>query len=131
MDTEHGKTVIADVVVQKIAGLAAREINGVYNLGGGVSRAFGAVMDRVPGTATSSLSPGVNVEVGERQAAVDLNLIVAYGVEIGELAKAVRRNVIGSIERMTALEVTEVNISVDDIHLPGEDDDSDAEARVE
>jgi uncharacterized alkaline shock family protein YloU len=129
--TEHGKTTIADVVVQKIAGLAAREINGVHKLGGGVARAFGAVMDRIPGSATSSLSPGVNVEVGERQAAVDLNLVVEYGVEIGELTKAIRRNVIDSIERMTGLEVTEVNISVDDVHLPGEDDDDGSEARVE
>jgi uncharacterized alkaline shock family protein YloU len=128
--TEHGKTTIADVVVQKIAGLAAREINGVYSLGGGVARAFGAVMDRIPGTV-SGLKPGVNVEVGERQAAVDLNLVVEYGVEIGDLTKAIRRNVIGSIERMTGLEVTEVNISVDDVHLPGDDDDDDGESRVE
>jgi len=128
--TDHGKTTIADMVVQKIAGLAAREINGVHKLGGGVARAFGAVMERIPGS-TPSLWPGVNVEVGERQAAVDLNLVVEYGVEIGELTKAIRRNVIDSIERMTGLEVTEVNISVDDIHLPGEDDDDDGEARVE
>lgn len=130
--TDHGKTTIADVVVQKIAGLAARDINGVYSLGGGVARAFGAVMDRIPGSGSvSGLKPGVNVEVGERQAAVDLNLVVEYGVEIGDLTQAIRRNVIGSIERMTGLEVTEVNISVDDIHLPGEDDDDDGENRVE
>jgi uncharacterized alkaline shock family protein YloU len=130
--TDHGKTTIADVVVQKIAGLAARDINGVYSLGGGVARAFGAVMDRIPGSGSvSGLKPGVNVEVGERQAAVDLNLVVEYGVEIGDLTRAIRRNVIDSIERMTGLEVTGVNISVDDIHLPGEDDDGDGENRVE
>jgi len=127
--TEHGKTTIADVVVQKIAGLAAREIPGVHRLGGGVAQAFGAVMQRIPG-ATPSLGQGVSVEVGERQAAVDLDLVVEYGVEIGELTQAIRRNVITSIERMTGLQVAEVNIAVDDIHLPGEDDD-DGEARVE
>jgi uncharacterized alkaline shock family protein YloU len=127
--TEHGKTIIADLVVQKIAGLAAREISGVHKLGGGVARAFGVVMEQIPG-ATPSLGQGVSVEVGERQAAVDLDLVVEYGAEIGELTKAIRRNVIGSIERMTGLEVTEVNISVDDVHLPG-DDDGDGEARVE
>jgi uncharacterized alkaline shock family protein YloU len=132
LTTDHGKTTIADVVVQKIAGLAARDINGVYSLGGGVARAFGAVMDRIPGSGSvSGLKPGVNVEVGERQAAVDLNLVVEYGVEIGDLTRAIRRNVIDSIERMTGLEVTEVNISVDDIHLPGEDDDDAGENRVE
>jgi uncharacterized alkaline shock family protein YloU len=128
--TEHGKTTIADVVVQKIAGLAAREISGVHKLGGGVARAFGVVMERIPG-ATPSVGQGVSVEVGERQAAVDLDLVVEYGVEIGELTEAIRRNVIGSIERMTGLEVTEVNISVDDVHLPGDDGDGDGEARVE
>ncbi len=127
--TAHGKTTIADVVVQKIAGLAAREVSGVHRLGGGAARAFGAVRERIPG-ARPSIGQGISVEVGERQAAVDLNLVVDYGVEIGELTKAIRRNVINSIERMTSLEVTEVNIAVDDIHLPGDDED-DTETRVE
>ncbi len=129
LTTAYGKTSIADVVVQKIAGLAAREINGVYQLGGGTARAFGVVRERIPGARPSS-GQGVTVEVGERQAAVDLVLVVEYGVEIGELTKAIRRNVINSIERMTSLEVTEVNIAVDDIHLPGEEE-PETEARVE
>ncbi|MET3807797.1 putative alkaline shock family protein YloU [Nakamurella sp. UYEF19] len=130
--TTHGKTTIADTVVEKIAGLAAREVSGVYALGGGVARAFGAVRERIPGAKTS-LAQGVSVEVGERQAAVDLDIVVEYGVEIGELTKAIRRNVITAIERMTALEVTEVNIAVGDVHIEGDDnkdDDSDA-ARVQ
>ncbi len=127
--TTHGNTTIADIVVQKIAGLAAREISGVHKLGGAAARAFGAVRERIPG-ARPSIGQGVSVEVGERQAAVDLSLIVEYGVEIGELTKAIRRNVINSIERMTSLEVTEVNIAVDDVHLP-DDDNEPAEARVE
>ncbi len=118
----QGKTSIAPTVVTKIAGLAAREVSGVYKLGGGAARAFGAIRERVPG-ARSSVGQGVSVEVGERQAAVDLEVMVEYGVDIVELAKAIRRNVSTSIERMTGLEVTEVNISVDDIHLP--DDDAD------
>jgi len=122
--TTHGRTTIADTVVEKIAGLATREVTGVYALGTGVARAFGAVRERIPGAKTS-LAQGVSVEVGERQAAVDLDIVVEYGVEIGELTKAVRRNVIAAIERMTALEVTEVNISVGDVHIEGDDDDSD------
>ena len=127
----HGKTTIADTVVEKIAGLATREVNGVYALGGGVARAFGAVRERIPGAKTS-LAQGVSVEVGERQAAVDLDIVVEYGVEIGELTKAIRRNVISAIERMTALEVTEVNIAVADVHVEGDDEsDSDESSRVE
>ncbi|MHA3704707.1 Asp23/Gls24 family envelope stress response protein [Jatrophihabitans sp. YIM 134969] len=131
--TTHGKTTIADTVVEKIAGIAAREIRGVHKLGGGASRAFGAVRERIPG-GRPSLGAGVSVEVGERQAAVDLDVVIEYGVEIGEVTKAIRRNVIGAIERMTTLEVTEVNIAVDDIHIPGDDDGDDtsgAEARVQ
>jgi uncharacterized alkaline shock family protein YloU len=119
-----GRTHIAETVVSKVAGLAAREINGVYKLGGGAARAFGAIRERIPG-ATTNASQGVTVEVGETQAAVDLELAVEYGVSIVELAKAVRRNVITSLERMTGLEVVEVNISVTDVHLPSDDDDGD------
>jgi uncharacterized alkaline shock family protein YloU len=128
--TAQGRTSIADVVVEKIAGMATREISGVYKLGGGAARAFGAIRERIPGQA-ESLSQGVSVEVGERQAAVDLDITVEYGVEIGELTKAIRRNVISAIERMTTLEVTEVNIVVHDVHVPSDDDDTDAaDARV-
>ncbi|GAA3788481.1 MULTISPECIES: Asp23/Gls24 family envelope stress response protein [Amycolatopsis] len=118
--TEQGTTTIADTVVQKIAGLAASEISGVYALGGGAARAFGALRERIPG-ASASAAQGVSVEVGERQTAVDLELVVEYGVSIVDLARAARRNVIVAIERMTGLEVVEVNIAVNDVHLPDEE----------
>jgi uncharacterized alkaline shock family protein YloU len=100
--SSQGKTVIADVVVSKIAGLAAREVNGVYALGGGASRAVGALRERIPG-ATVNHSQGVSVEVGETQAAVDIDIVVEYGVSISDLASGIRRNVIAAIERMTGL----------------------------
>ncbi|HEY0807418.1 MAG TPA: Asp23/Gls24 family envelope stress response protein [Pseudonocardiaceae bacterium] len=121
--TEHGRTTVSDVVVQKIAGLAAREVAGVHNLGGGVTRAFGALRERIPGASASS-GQGVAVEVGEKQAAADLEMVVEYGAAIPDLSRAVRRNVITAIERMTGLEVVEVNISVNDVHLPDEDGES-------
>lgn len=123
-DTTQGKTSIAASVVQKIAGIAAREVAGVHSMGSGASRAFGALRERIPGGSATGASnvAGVAVEVGEKQAAVDLDLVVEYGVAISELSKAVRRNVIGAVERMTGLEVIEVNISVNDIHLAGDDD---------
>ncbi len=125
-DTTQGKTTIAASVVQKIAGIAAREISGVHSMGGGVSRAFGAIRERIPGGGTGASNiAGVQVEVGEKQAAVDLDLVVEYGASIVELARAVRRNVITAVERMTGLEVIEVNIAVNDIHLPTEDNSDD------
>ncbi|MEU8413920.1 Asp23/Gls24 family envelope stress response protein [Amycolatopsis japonica] len=117
----QGVTTIADTVVQKVAGLATREITGVHALGGGAVRAFNALRERIPG-ATASAGQGVSVEVGERQAAVDLQIVVEYGVAIADLAKSVRRNVIGAVEQMTGLEVVEVNINVSDVHIPGDDD---------
>lgn len=126
--TPHGKTSIADSVVEKIAGLAARQVRGVHSLGGGASRALGALRERLPGT--SGAGQGVSVEVGERQAAVDLDVVVEYGVPIDDLAGRIRRKVIGAVEPMTGLHVTEVNINVDDIHLPDEDGGSEP-SRVE
>lgn len=122
--TSEGRTTIADTVVEKIAGLAAREVRGVHALGKGAARAFGAVRERIPG-GRASLGQGVSVEVGERQAAVDLELVVEYGVELAELTKQVRRNVINSIERMTALEVTEVNLNINDVFVPGDEEEPD------
>ncbi len=119
-ETSQGKTAIASSVVQKVASIAAREIAGVYAMGGGVSRAFGALRERIPGGSSGTPTSGVQVEVGEKQAAIDIDIIVEYGASIVELARAVRRNVITSVERMCGLDVTEVNISVNDIHLPEE-----------
>lgn len=127
LESSHGRTTISTAVVQKIAGIATREVNGVYNLGAGAARAFGAIRERIPGSAGPSISQGVAVEVGETQAAIDLDIVVEYGVSIAELAKSVRRNVIATVERMTGLQVTEVNLSVDDIHIPGTDPEPEPE----
>ncbi|MEO3800962.1 Asp23/Gls24 family envelope stress response protein [Nonomuraea sp. B1E8] len=117
--TDKGTTSIDDGVVAKIAGLAAREVSGVHAMGAGAARALGSMKGIVGGDV--SVSQGVSVEVGERQAAVDLDLVAEYGTAIPDLAAAVRRNVIAAIERMCGLEVTEVNIRVDDVHLPGQE----------
>ena len=70
--------------------------------------------------------------MGERQAAIDVDLVAEFGVALADLAAGVRRNVIGSVERMTGLEVTEVNITVHDVHLENEDDnDEQSTSRVE
>lgn len=129
--TDQGKTAIADTVVSKIAGIAARDVSGVYQLGGGTARAVGAIRERIPGSRTK-LGQGVAVEVGERQAAVDIDIVAEYGVAISDLAQGIRRNVISQVERMTSLEVTEVNIVVHDVHLEDDtEDDDESEPRVQ
>ena len=127
---EHGRTTIADTVVAKIVAVATREVDGVYAMGAGAARMAGAVRQRLPGARVSE-SQGVAVEVGERQAAADIDLVIEYGVAIPDLATAVRRNVINAVERICGLEVTEVNISIDDIHLPGDEEPESAEPRVQ
>jgi uncharacterized alkaline shock family protein YloU len=131
LQSDQGKTTIADRVVQKIVGLAAREVPGIYDLGGGAARTLGAIRERIPGSSQTS-GQGVSVEVGETQAAVDLEVVTEYGMSIADVAKSVRRNVISAVEGMTGLQVTEVNLSVNDIHLPGdEQEDSAQPARVQ
>ena len=130
LESEQGKTSIADTVVSKIAGIAARDVSGVHDLGGGAARTVGAIRERIPGSRVNA-SQGVSVEVGERQAAVDVDVVAEYGVAIADLAAGIRRNVISSVERMTGLEVVEVNISVNDVYLPEEDDATDEGSRVE
>ncbi|MFF9066351.1 Asp23/Gls24 family envelope stress response protein [Streptomyces sp. NPDC014891] len=127
---ERGRTAIGDVVVVKVAGMAAREIPGVHDMGGGLSRTLGVVRERVPG-GRPNVGRGVKVEVGERQAAIDLELVVEYGVPITEVAQDVRENVIVAVERITGLEVVEVNISINDVHLPEDDNEIATDSRVE
>ncbi|EST22257.1 Asp23/Gls24 family envelope stress response protein [Streptomyces roseochromogenus] len=126
----RGRTTIADGVVEKIAGLAARDVVGVHAMGSGLARTFGAVRDRVPG-GSRSVARGVKAEVGEVQTALDLEIVVDYGVSIADVARAVRENVIASVERMTGLEVVEVNIAVSDVKLPDEEDEEPEPPRIQ
>lgn len=119
--TAHGVTTVEETVVQKLAGLAAREVPGVFALGNMARRTFDAISERIPGSHTQ-VSGGVSVEKGDRQTAVDLTVIVEYGSAIVEVAEGIRRNVIRAVEHGTGLEVVEVNIIVADVHLPEEDD---------
>ncbi|MFD6988473.1 Asp23/Gls24 family envelope stress response protein [Streptomyces sp. NPDC059943] len=116
-----GTTTIADNVVATIAGIAVRESDGIYALGGSASRALGSVRDRM--SKAPDPSRGVKVEVGETQTAVDLDVIVEYGEPIAEDAKDIRTRVTDAVETMTGLEVVEININVLDVHLPGSDDE--------
>ena len=111
---EKGRIAIADSVVAKIAGIAAREIPGVHKMGSGSARAFGAIRDRLP-VGGEGLAQGIKVEVGQREAAIDADIVVEYGMSIVDVSQGVRRNVIDRIEGMTGLQVKEVNVFVDDI----------------
>lgn len=125
--SETGATSIADGVVSKVAGLATREVPGVYDVGGGAARAIGSAAQRVG--LGEQLTQGVSVDVGTREAAVDLTVVIEYGESIPQVTNAIRQNVIKRISGITGLEVTEVNINVTDLHFAG-DDSSAEETRV-
>jgi uncharacterized alkaline shock family protein YloU len=128
--TDDGQISVAQGVVQKIAGKACREIAGVHSMGTSGARAFGSVRERIPGSSGPNFSQGVGVEVGETEAAIDLDIVVEYGVAIAELGRSIQRNVKQAVERMTGLRVVEVNIAVDDVFLPTDDDQDTAPTRV-
>lgn len=116
LETDHGSTVIDDNVVGKIAGIAAREVSGVNNLGGGAARMWGAVRESL--TSSTNVQQGVNVAVEDGHASVAVAIIAEYGVAIHELANAIRENVTVAITRMTGLIVDRVDVTVHDVHLP-------------
>ncbi|GAB2819163.1 Asp23/Gls24 family envelope stress response protein [Streptomyces daliensis] len=122
---QRGTTTIADAVVAKTAGIAAREVRGVHALGGTASQMMGAVRKRVG--ASEDVTQGVSVEVGQTQTAIDLSIVVDYGEAIHKVAQSVRNNVIQAVERTTGLEVVEVNITVTDVYLEGSDEDDDTD----
>lgn len=121
--SEHtaGTTVIDDAVVAKVAGIAIRDVSGVYALGGGMARMVGAVREAVGNT---DLAQGVSVEVGERQVAADISLVAEYPVPLQELADSVRRAVATAITELVGMEVAEVNVTISDVHVPSDDDDA-------
>lgn len=129
LTTDDGRISVAQGVVSKIAGVACREISGVHAMGSSTGRAFGAVRERIPGSSGPNFSQGVGVEVGETQAAIDLDIVVEYGVSIADLGKSIQRNVKQAVERMTGLDVVEVNVSIDDVFLP-DSGDQDSPSRV-
>jgi uncharacterized alkaline shock family protein YloU len=120
LDSALGQTTIAEGVVTRVAGLAAREVPGVHALGSGAARAIGSVTQRVG--LGDSRTQGVSVESGEKEAAVDLTLVIDYGESIPRIADAVRSQVIKRVEGITGLAVTEVNITVNDLYFPGDDE---------
>jgi len=122
LQSNRGTTSIGNAVVVSIVSAAAQEVEGVQLSHGGTrlpgdsSPTVGEFVDSLTGGA--SRPRGISVEVGERQAAVDLTVNVTYGKSIPQVTEAMRRNVISRVENLTGLELTEVNITVNDVTLP-------------
>ena len=115
---ERGTTRIEDEVVEKIAGIAAREVPGVHDLGGDAVRFFASVKERVGLGDADRGNRGVSVRLDGDEAKIGITLVVEYGVKVYPVTEAVRARVIAAVEEMLDLKVVEVNIVVDDVHLP-------------
>lgn len=124
-DNGQGTTSINDGVIAKLAGIALRDVEGVYALGGGAARAMGALRNAVG--QEDNLKQGISVEVGQTQAALDLSIIVEYPYPIYDVADQARQAVIEAVQTLAGLEVTEVNIEVLDVHIPSDDSAEEAE----
>lgn len=118
-EAARGKTTISETAVAKVAAIAARNVPGVYSLGTGTGRALGALRDAVGG---NDLTQGVHVEVGEIQVAVDVNLVAEYGHPLTNVANQVRTAVFTKVGELVGLQVIEVNVEINDVHVPGLND---------
>lgn len=111
---DYGTVKIANEVVAIIAGLASTEVEGVAGMSGGIT---GGISDIL---GMKNLSKGVKVEVGEKECAIDIFIIVEYGSRISEVALRVQENVKEAVETMTGLNVIEVNVNVQGVNIPKE-----------
>ena len=111
-DNSLGSIRIADEVVEVIAGLAASEVEGVVGMSGGLVGDLAHMLGR-----NKNLSKGVKVEVGEHEVAVDLFIVVEYGVAIPDVAINVQESVKEAIESMTGLKVVEANVHVQGVNF--------------
>ncbi|SDL67496.1 Asp23/Gls24 family envelope stress response protein [Nonomuraea jiangxiensis] len=114
-----GRIKVADEVVEKIASLAALEVPGVADMGGDLARAFESVRDRI-GIGSRRGNQGVNAHIQDREVSVSLTIVVEYGHVVMEVASAVKTNVARSVSHMLGMRVEEVNVTVDDVRLPGD-----------
>ena len=114
-ETEVNGIKIAEEVVAKIAGIAASEVKGVYGMNGGFVEGISEMLGK------KSFSKGVKVQVGEKDATIDLFIIVEYGCRIPDIAWEIQNRVKTSVENMTGLKVAEVNVHVQGVKTEREE----------
>lgn len=120
---EYGQIKIADEVVGIIAGLAATEVEGVAGMSGGLAGGIVEMLGR------KNLAKGVKVEVGDRETAIDLYIIVEYGVKIPDISWQIQEGVKNAVETMTGLNVVEVNINIQGVNMEKETKEEDLQVQ--
>ncbi len=125
LPTELGEVRIAEEVVSIIAGLAATDIEGVASMSGGIGGGIAEVLGR------RNLSKGIKVDVGTEEAKIDIFIIVDYGARIPDVAWDIQESVKKTVENMTGLRVSQVNVHVQGVHFPQKEEEEAAEALEE
>ncbi len=117
LPSELGVVKIAEEVVSIIAGLAATEIEGVASMSGGIAGGIAEVLGR------RNLSKGIKVEVTTEEAKIDIFIVVKYGARIPDVAWDIQEGVKKTVEEMTGLRVSQVNIHVQGVQFPHKEDE--------
>jgi len=111
---QNGNVSFANDVVATIAGLATVEIEGVAGMSGGFSGGLAELLGR------KNLTKGVKVEVGKEECAIDLFIVVEYGIDIPSVCGKIQANVKKAVETMTGLRVIETNVHIQGVHVEKE-----------
>jgi len=115
----RGQTTIANEVVEKIAGIAAREVPGVHDLGGDVARVLSSLKEKLR-LGEESAAQGVSVKLEGKTAEIVIVIVIEFGFQVFSVTEKVREKVISSVENLLGLEVVAVDVTVDDVHVPDE-----------
>lgn len=106
---------ISNDVVAVIAGVAVSEVRGVASMQGGFAGGIGEVL-----SGKKNLAKGIKVETEDEKTKIDVNIIVEYGTRIPDVAFEIQNRVKKSVENMTGLKVTEVNVHVQGVNIEPE-----------
>ena len=112
---------IANEAVATYAGIAISDVPGVYGMAGSFASGITEAM-----SGKKNLTKGIKVEVGEKDAKIDVNIIVEYGARIPEVAFEIQSRVKKAVENMTGLKVLEVNVHVQGVHANTGKDEEEA-----
>ncbi|MBG9736620.1 Asp23/Gls24 family envelope stress response protein [Paenibacillus alvei] len=115
LNKHGGNILISDDVVATIAGLAALETPGIAAMSGGLSD------DWVKMLSGKNLQKGVSVKVDEVEAAIDLRVIVVYGMKIHEVCHQLQVNIRDAVQNMTGLSVVEIHVKVEEVSFKDEE----------
>ncbi len=115
-DADSNSIQISDDVVAIIAGMSASEVPGVAEMAGGFAGGISEVL-----SGKKNMAKGIKVDIQEKETKIDVNIIVEYGSRIPDVAFEIQKRVKKSVENMTGLNVSEVNVHVQGVSTPQDD----------